>query len=175
MQNACLLFYIVSQVFQVYTSYKKLRDTTSPFVSSCFILAFIYISRYDFLQVFRTSFTIIKLKIFVTISPFLMDSSKLLQPLNSQNPLSVTNFFLMIPHLNCQTQLPKQPFLCRKIYLVTRDNSTYLNHQTIIYSIFFIPAMLKMALKQYCYSSFLSHHPVDKIIIVRTPQPPDSS
>ena len=30
------------------TSYKKLHDTTSPFVSCCFTLAsFIYISRYD--------------------------------------------------------------------------------------------------------------------------------
>ena len=32
------------------TSYKKLHDTTSPFVSCCFTLAsFIYINRYDFL------------------------------------------------------------------------------------------------------------------------------
>ena len=40
-------------------SYKKLHDITSPFVSCCFTLAFIYISRYDFLHVFRTSLTTI--------------------------------------------------------------------------------------------------------------------
>ena len=56
------------------TSYKKLHDTTSPFVSCCFTLAYIYISRYDFLQVFRNSFIIIGKKIFATNSPFLMDS-----------------------------------------------------------------------------------------------------
>ena len=39
------------------TSYKteKLHDTASSFVSCCCTLAFIYISTYDFLQVFRTS------------------------------------------------------------------------------------------------------------------------
>ena len=81
------------------TSYKKLHDTTSPFASCCFALDFIYISRYDFLQVFRTSFTIMEINAFVTNSPFLMDSPKPLQPLNSKNPLSVTNFLLMLPHL----------------------------------------------------------------------------
>ena len=40
------------------TSYKKLFDTTSRFVSCCFALAFIYI-RSEFLQVFRTWLTII--------------------------------------------------------------------------------------------------------------------
>ena len=34
------------------TSYKKLHDTTSPFASCCFTLAFIYISRYEKAQLF---------------------------------------------------------------------------------------------------------------------------
>ena len=64
------------------TSYEKLYDVTSPSVSNCFTLAsFIYISRYDFLQDFRTSFSIIEINIFVTNSPFLIDSPKPLQPL----------------------------------------------------------------------------------------------
>ena len=75
------------------TSYKKLHDTTSPFASRCFTLAFIYIIRYEFLQVFRISFTIIKINVFVTNFPFLMDSPKRPQPLNRQNPLSVTKNF----------------------------------------------------------------------------------
>ena len=79
--------------FWRYLSCKKLYDTTSPFASCCFTLAFIYISRYDFLQGFRTSFTIIEINIFVTNSPFLIDSLKLVQPLNSQNPLNVTKIF----------------------------------------------------------------------------------
>ena len=83
------------------TSYEKLHDATSPFVSYCFTLAsFIYISRYDFLQVFRTSFSIIEINIFVTNSPFLIDSPKPFQLFNSQNPLNVTIIFLlMLSHL----------------------------------------------------------------------------
>ena len=57
----------------------------------CFL--YIYISRYDFLQVFRTSLTIIGKNIFVTNSTFLMDSTKPLHPLKSQNPPSVTKGF----------------------------------------------------------------------------------
>ena len=75
------------------TSYKKLHDKTSPFVFRCFTLAFIYISRYNFLQLFRTSLTIIGKSIFVTNSIFLMDSPKPLHLLNSQNKLSVTKVF----------------------------------------------------------------------------------
>ena len=75
------------------TSYKKLHDTTSPFVSCCFTLAFfICISRYDFLQVFRTSFTIFG-KIFLSQILLFMDSPKPLQPLNNQSPLIVTKVF----------------------------------------------------------------------------------
>ena len=97
MQNTCL-FYIASQVLKIFedcTSYKKLHDTTSPFASCCFALVFIdiYISRYDFLQVFRTSLSIIGKNIFVTNSTFLMDSTKPLHPLKSQNPPSVTKVF----------------------------------------------------------------------------------
>ena len=54
---------------------------------------YIYISRYDFLQVFRTSLTIIGKNIFVTNSTFLTDSTKPLHPLKSQNPPSVTKGF----------------------------------------------------------------------------------
>ena len=79
------------------TSYKKLHDTTSPFVSCCFTLAFIYISRYDFLQVFRTPLTIARKNIFVTNSTFLMDSPTLLFPLNNQNPPRVTKVFVDAP------------------------------------------------------------------------------
>ena len=56
-------------------------------------LLYIYISRYDFLQVFRTSLTIIGKNIFVTNSTFLTDSTKPLHPLKSQNPPSVTKVF----------------------------------------------------------------------------------
>ena len=54
---------------------------------------YIYISRYDILQVFRTSLTIIGKNIFVTNFTFLIDSTKPLHPLKSQNPPSVTKFF----------------------------------------------------------------------------------
>ena len=54
---------------------------------------YIYISRYDFLQVFRTSLTIIGKNIFVTNFTFLIDSTKPLHPLKSQNPPSVTKVF----------------------------------------------------------------------------------
>ena len=56
-------------------------------------LLYIYISRYDFLQVFRTSLTIIGKNIFVTNFTFLIDSTKPLHPLKSQNPPSVTKVF----------------------------------------------------------------------------------
>ena len=113
-------------------------NPTSPFLSSCFTLTFIYINIYGFLHDVRTSFTIIEINLFVTKYPFLMDSPKPLQPLNSQNPLGVTkNFLLMLPHL---TRLPniaaKTTPPLWEICLVTLDNSTYLNHQTIIYSLF---------------------------------------
>ena len=75
-------------------SYKTLHDITSPFVSCCFTLAFIYISRYDFLQVFRTSLTIIGKKKFVTNYPFSVDSPKSIYRLNSQNPLNLTVLYL---------------------------------------------------------------------------------
>ena len=82
------------------TSYKKLHDTTSLFVTCCFTLAFIYISRYDFLQVLRTSFTIIEMNIFVTNSPFLMDSPKHFQPLKQPKSTKCDkSFLLMLPHL----------------------------------------------------------------------------
>ena len=61
------------------THNKKLHGTTSPFVSCCFI----YISRFDFLQVFRNSLIIIGKSIFVTNATFLMDSPKPLHSLNS--------------------------------------------------------------------------------------------
>ena len=85
-----VLHYI--SLFEV-TSYKKLHDTTSLFVSCCLTLAFVYISRYDFLQDFTTSLTIIEKNIFVTNSIFLMASPKPLHPLNSQKPTSVTKVF----------------------------------------------------------------------------------
>ena len=56
-------------------------------------LLYICISRYDFLQVFRTSLTIIGKNIFVTNFTFLIDSTKPLHPLKSQNPPSVTKVF----------------------------------------------------------------------------------
>ena len=81
-------------------SYKKVHDRTILFVSCCFTLAFIYISRYDFLQVLRTSFTIIEINIFVANSPFLMDSPKHLQRLKQpKSTKSDKSFLLMLPHL----------------------------------------------------------------------------
>ena len=56
-------------------------------------LLYICISRCDFLQVFRTSLTIIGKNIFVTNFTFLIDSTKPLHPLKSQNPPSVTKVF----------------------------------------------------------------------------------
>ena len=52
------------------TSCKNVQDTaSSSFISWCFTSAF-YISRYNFLQLFRTSFNIIWKKCFVTNFPF---------------------------------------------------------------------------------------------------------
>ena len=94
------------------TSYKRLHDTTSPFASCCFTLPYTYISRYDFLQVFGSSLTIIRKNIFVTNSTFLMNSPKLLYLLNSQNPPSVTKKVLLIlpnvgpANITAKTTLP---------------------------------------------------------------------
>ena len=106
MQNTCLL-YIVSQVLKILLiKLKEVYDATSPFVCYCFTLDFICISRYDFLQVFRTSSTIIRKKFFVRNSTFLMDSRKPLLLLNHQNPPSVTSF-REIRLLNLDNSTPK--------------------------------------------------------------------
>ena len=52
-----------------------------------------YISRYNFLQLFLTSFNIVGKKILSQIFPFLTDSLKLPHPLNGQNLRNVTKIF----------------------------------------------------------------------------------
>ena len=86
-------FYIVFQVLKVII----VKICKKQSLDLLFLVLFIsfYISRYNFSQVFRTSFNIIW-KIFVTIFFFFNGSlnSHSPHPFNSQNPLSVTKVSL---------------------------------------------------------------------------------
>ena len=74
------------------TSYKNLQDTAT---SSFFVV--VLHQQISFLQLFRTSFNIMK-KIFATNFSCLMDSS-VGDLFNGRNSLSITNFFLlMLPY-----------------------------------------------------------------------------
>ena len=88
-------WYIVFQVLKVLLIMKNTR-LQLPYQFFYFLLFYISfnISRYHFLQLFRTSFNIFWKKIFVLHFPFLTDSPKPPTcPLNSQNLLSVAKFF----------------------------------------------------------------------------------
>ena len=87
-------FTLLGLVFQVLkVRFIKICKIQPP--DLLFPVAFIsfYISRYHFLQIFRTSFRIIRKKDFRHEFSFLTDSLKSPQPLQGQNPLSVIEVF----------------------------------------------------------------------------------
>ena len=93
------LFCIASQVLKVMLLWKAVSHsylTTSSFISCS---SFYISSLSSFLQIFRTFFTIIWKKIFITNFPFLTDSLK--RPLLPDlNPLKRDkSFLLMLPKL----------------------------------------------------------------------------
>ena len=94
MKNTCP-FYIAFQVLKLLLI-KKFKMQPPDLLFLVVFISF-YISRCHFSQFFRTAFNINRKKIFVTNFPFLTDSLNPPppppNPLNCQNPLSVTKVF----------------------------------------------------------------------------------